>query len=272
TPGCGVCSRVLSSDPMSPPRLTTHTGTLLSLEGEWVSTRCESRQYGMFLTRWLHFLPDGASWHGQYDYYHDAMCHHSSFSLIAQGSYTGGTDSLLVQGAKDYSFQVTRLKVLPHDQATVDSMNHYSGNGCGKAHAWSVGQEQDVTSTGGCVTLGIRLPNMERDIMKMEIVHRKLHLFVGQRLLDRKPGIAYQKERPTAFQEPLVKCDQVNLDMSINTAPGGHGWAGGVALPLSSGADLFDIRSSGSQERLGLVCQLLPVVFTFILRATLLLH
>ncbi|XP_059145613.1 protein APCDD1-like [Physella acuta] len=236
----------MSSNPQYPPRLTTHAGTLLSLEGEWVSTRCESRQYGMFLTRWLHFLSDGSSWQGQYDYYHDALCRHPSFSLNAKGNYAGGTESLLVHGAKDYSFKVTRLKVVPHDQATVDSMNHYGGNGCGKPHAWAVGQEQDVTWTGGCVTLGIRLPNMERDIMKMEIVHRRLHLYVGQRLTDKKPGTVYQKERPTAFQEPLVKCDQVDLDMSINTAPGGHGWAGGIALPLSAGNDDFNLRNRGS--------------------------
>ncbi|XP_012941717.1 protein APCDD1 [Aplysia californica] len=235
TPGCGVCARIASSGPLSPPRLSSHTGTLLSLQGEWVSTRCESRQYGMFLTRWLGFLPDGVSWQGQYDYYHDSLCHKPSFSLDAKGSYAGGTSSHLVQGAKDFSFRVTRLKVTPHDSATADSMNHYSGKGCGRAHEWKVGQEQDVTWTGGCVTLGIRLPNMERDIMKMEMVHRKLLLYVGQRLVDKKPGTGYQHERPTAFQEPMVKCDQVDLDMSINTAPGGHSWVGGIALPLSAG-------------------------------------
>ncbi|KAK3765809.1 hypothetical protein RRG08_026279 [Elysia crispata] len=238
TPGCGVCSRIASSSLQYPPRLSPRTGTLLSLEGEWVSTRCESRQYGMFLTRRLHFLSDGSSWKGQYDYYHDALCKHPSFSLNAKGSYSGGSNSKLIPRAKDYSFRVTRLKVTPHDTRTAESMNHYSGDGCGKAHAWKAGQEQDVTWTGGCVTLGIRLPNMERDIMRMEVVRRKLYLYVGQRLVDRKPGTAYQMERPTAFQEPLVKCDQKDLDMSINTAPGGHGWAGGIALPLAAGSSV----------------------------------
>ncbi|GFR81975.1 adenomatosis polyposis coli down-regulated 1, partial [Elysia marginata] len=238
TPGCGVCSRIASSSLQYPPRLSIRAGTLLSLEGEWVSTRCESRQYGMFLTRRLHFLSDGSSWQGQYDYYHDALCKHPSFSLNAKGSYSGGSDSKLIPRAKDYSFRVTRLKVTPHDERTAESMNHYSGNGCGKAHAWKAGKEQDVTWTGGCVTLGIRLPNMERDIMRMDVMHRKLLLYVGQRLVDRKPGTAYQMERPTAFQEPLVKCDQHDLDMSINTAPGGHGWAGGIALPLAAGSSM----------------------------------
>lgn len=85
--------------------------------------------------------------------------------------------------------------------------------------------------------------------MKMEIARQKLHLYVGQRLLDKKPGTSYQKERPTAFQEPLVKCDQVDLDMSINTAPGGHGWAGAVALPLSAGPDDFILPASGGSSR-----------------------
>ncbi|GFN94835.1 adenomatosis polyposis coli down-regulated 1 [Plakobranchus ocellatus] len=248
TPGCGVCSRIANSSPMYPPRLSTHTGTLLSLEGEWASTRCESRQYGMFLTRRLRFLPDDVTWQGRYDYYHDALCQHPSFSLDAKGSYSGGSDSKLIPRAKDYSFRVTKLKVTPHDGRTADSMNHYSGQGCGKAHAWVAGQEQDVTWTGGCVTLGIRLPNMERDIMRMEVSHRKLHLYVGQRLIDRKPGTAYQMERPTAFQEPLIKCDQHDLDMSINTAPGGHTWVGGIALPLAAGPDT-DLDGKPLSER-----------------------
>ena len=58
------------------------------------------------LVRRLHFLSDGSSWQGQYDYYHDALCKHPSFSLDAKGSYSGGSDSKLIPGAKDYSFRV----------------------------------------------------------------------------------------------------------------------------------------------------------------------
>lgn len=236
------CKRINKSSPNPPP--TPDPTNLFTTQSHRSKSSCFSTP------RWLHFLEDESSWQGLYDYYHDAMCREPSFSLKAKGSYVGGTDSTLVKGSKHYSFKVTRLKVIPHDQATVNSLNHYDGTGCGKAHAWKIGQEQDVTRTGGCVTLGIRLPNMEEDLMKMQVSHRKLHLYVGQRLRDRKAGTAYQRERPTAFQEPLVKCDQTELDMNINTVPhGGHSWAGPVALPLLSGPDDWQeiIPSSASR-------------------------
>ncbi|KAL8616381.1 hypothetical protein ACOMHN_032235 [Nucella lapillus] len=215
---CGVCSRVSNSDVLNPPRLGVHQGTLLSLEGEWVSTRCESRQYGQFLTRWLHFLPDGQSWEGRYDYYHDAQCQLPSFTLRAKGSFAGGQESKVIRGSKAYSFKTTRLKVTARDADTVKTLNGYQGQECGAAGQWERDKEQDVTHTAGCVTLGIRLPSLEQDLLRMEAVHRKLLLYVGQRSTD-QPIRAYHHPPPSAFQAPLMKCDAQDLDMSINSLP-----------------------------------------------------
>nr|KAG5693103.1 hypothetical protein BaRGS_014053 [Batillaria attramentaria] len=215
---CGVCSRVSNSHELDPPRLGVHQGTLLSLEGEWVSTRCESRQYGQFLTRWLHFLADGQSWEGRYDYYHDALCRQPAFTLRAKGSYAGGQESEAISGSKAYSFKTTRLKVTPRDVPTAENLNRYEGSECGRAGQWKVDKEQDVTNTAGCVTLGIRLPTLEQDLMRMEAVHRKLLLYVGQRSSD-QPVRPYHVPPPSAFQSPLVKCDAQDLDMSINSLP-----------------------------------------------------
>lgn len=215
---CGVCSRIGNSHELDPPRLGVHQGTLLSLEGEWVSTRCESRQYGQFLTRWLHFLADGQSWEGRYDYYHDALCRRPSFTLRAKGSFAGGQESEVIAGSKSYSFKTTRLKVTPRDETTVDTLNTYMGGECGRAGQWKLDREQDVTDTDGCVTLGIKLPTLEQDLMRMEAVHRKLLLYVGQRSSD-QPIRPYHVTPPAAFQSPLVKCDAQDLDMSINSLP-----------------------------------------------------
>ena len=226
TEGCGVCSRVANSNDYYPPELRTHHGSIMTLQGEWVSTRCESRQRGMFLTRWLSFLSDEKSWQGRYDYYQDPLCMEASFTLFAKGSYAGGKPSSLIPNAKDYSFKVTRLKITPKDAKVTEHLNYYSGPECGKAKTWRLGVEQDVTFTNGCVTLGIQLPNIEQEILKMEVVHRKLHLYVGQRFTD-EPVRRFRDKRPTSFQEPLVKCDSVSMGMHINSVYGG-----GQVLPL----------------------------------------
>ena len=54
--------------------------------------------------------------------------------------------------------------------------------------------------------------------MRMEAVHRKLLLYVGQRSSD-QPIRAYHDPPPSAFQSPLMKCDAHDLDMSINSLP-----------------------------------------------------
>lgn len=230
---CGVCNRISSSDELDPPRLGVHQGTLLSLDGEWVSTRCESRQFGQFLTRWLHFLSDGQSWEGHYDYYHDALCRQPAFTLRAKGSYAGGHESDVIKGSKAYSFKTTRLKVTPHSVVTVNTLNTYLGKHCGQAGQWTRGREQDVTRTDGCVTLGIRLPSLEQDLMRMEAAHRKLLLYVSRRSSDH-PVRPYHVPPPAAFQPPLAKCDQHDLDMRINSLPGEEEPLSGHALSLTS--------------------------------------
>lgn len=77
--------------------------------------------------------------------------------------------------------------------------------------------------------------------MRMEAVHRKLFLYVGQRTSD-QPIRAYHVTPPFAFQAPLVKCDAENLDMSINSLPDEHAHA----LAMTS----LDKFEGDSQEHL----------------------
>lgn len=78
-----------------------------------------------FVNRWLHFLGDGLSWEGRYEYYHDALCRQPTFTLRAKGSYIGGQESEVITGSKTYSFKTTRLRVTPKDDATADTLNRY---------------------------------------------------------------------------------------------------------------------------------------------------
>ena len=95
----------------------------------------------------------------------------------------------------------------------------FQGSECGKAGYWKLGDEQDVTPTKGCVTLGIQLPNMEQDLIRMETGHHKLFLFVSQRSTNH-PIRPYYLPPPTSFQPPLSKCDSRYLKVSFNSLPG----------------------------------------------------
>lgn len=214
---CGVCDRLANADAFFPPELRHRHGTMMSLSGEWVSQRCEARPHGMFLTRRLIFPEKSHRWEGHYVFFHDPLCRDKTFTLYAQGNYAPGSASGVISGAHDYDFKVNRVKITPNDRKTTDLFNGYSGDGCGKPKSWKVNVEQDVTHTNGCETLGIRLPYIEYDLMKMEYKHWKYHLFIGQRPTDGKP-IKSPERRPTSFQAPLVKCEPMVVALAYTKA------------------------------------------------------
>ena len=96
----------------------------------------------------------------------------------------------------------------------VQYLNSYSGKGCGKANAWKLGVTQDVTSTRGCVTLGIQLPNTEYDIMKSETQNGVSYLYIGQRPSDFS-SMSVRRNMPTSFQTPLIKCGNDHPDNNL---------------------------------------------------------
>ena len=213
---CHDCSLVANSNDFYPPKLPHAVTSLPRLSGDWISRRCEVRQYGQFLTRHLTFYSDQKSWQGRYDFFKDPLCSVSSFSLSVKGSYDDDGESKVIFGAKNYRFRISRLKVTLQDKMMVNNFNFYSHLGCGIPKSWRLNIEQDVTSSGGCVILGISLPNIEFEIMKMEKVRRKLHLFIGQRPTDGK-SLSTHARRPTSFQEPLVRCKNKSIRKKIKT-------------------------------------------------------
>lgn len=182
--------------------------------GEWVSRRCETRPNGQYLTRSLSFLPDGRSWAGVYDFYKDPLCQQPYFSLDLKGNHFQEQRSDIIPSAKEYIFRTTVLKVTARDFQMVQYLNSYDGTGCGKAKAWTIGVTQDVTASGGCVTLGIKLPNIEYELMKAQNENGKTLLYVGQRPSD-FATLSVRKNRPTSFQLPLIKCESNHNDDSL---------------------------------------------------------
>lgn len=212
--GCRVCSLVANSNMFHPARLHHRHPFPLSLEGHWVSSRCETRPRGQFLTRRLTFLPDGRSWQGQYDFFSDPFCQSPKFRIAAKGRYVFENDSPFITGAMDYNLRLIRLKITPRDHKTVEIMNFYYGDKCGIPKSWKVGVTQDVTSTNGCATLGIELPKVEFQLLKLDKEHHNERLFIGHRPTEGNDMSAREK-RPTSFQEPLIKCTTLSTHITV---------------------------------------------------------
>ncbi|XP_006639797.2 protein APCDD1-like [Lepisosteus oculatus] len=203
---CPVCGAVYRSSEHRPPVLPPRPPPPLALGGQWVSRECEVRPAVLFLTRFFTFYEDRRAWEGSYQHYSDPACRQPTFTVRAAGHYARGAPSGLVQGATEFVFKVTRASVTALDPATARALSSSPEGACGRAGGWGVGVEQDVTHTGGCALLGIRLPHKEYELFKTELDHRQRPLlFIGERPTDGSSPDRPSK-RPTSYQAPLIQC------------------------------------------------------------------
>ncbi len=121
-----------------------------------------------------------------------------------------------MEGGTDYDFKITRVHITPLTEHLASNLRGTPPGTCGDRAGWRVGAAQDITPTGGCAALGLKLPLLERELLKMEEtpVGRKLLLYLGQIDTDanssngdhHRPGAAGR--RPTSYQPPLLQCRQ----------------------------------------------------------------
>lgn len=168
----------------------------------------------MFIQRRLSFYGYNQTWKGEYQYYSDSKCSTPSFKIVARGRYRPGNPSARVQGGTEYNFYVQQADIAPQSIAMVNNLNGHRFNSCGTIGSWELNKSQDVTSTKGCLGLGLRVPATEFDLVRMEIDHHGntvLHLghvdtnYKRQRLHPPHEGHA-QTKRPTSYQTPLIQC------------------------------------------------------------------
>ncbi|KAJ8260303.1 hypothetical protein GJAV_G00179420 [Gymnothorax javanicus] len=203
---CPVCARVYRSSEQRPPVLPVAPVVSLSLGGRWASRGCESRPAVLFLTRLFVFDTEHRSWEGLYQHYSDPACRQPTFAIRARGHYALSGPSNQVPGAVELVFKVTEAAVTALDRPTTKLLNASRPGRCGGAGLWEIGVEQDVTATGGCGALGIRLPHKEYELFKMELDHlQRPLLLTGERPTDGSSPNRPHK-RPTSFQPPLVQC------------------------------------------------------------------
>ncbi|XP_064485569.1 protein APCDD1-like [Ornithodoros turicata] len=204
TPGCHTCHLVAKSADQSPPQLPPKPKLPVYLSGEWLSTRCEVRPLGLFLTRLLRYYTANNSWQGEYQYFRDPNCIRPWFLLRAQGLYSHVGPSMKLHGATNYNFKLLRAQVVPQDPGISNNLNAAAEDGrC--AGPWHVNQSRDVSATGGCSLLGLAVPSIKYDVVKMEVdIYGNALLFLGD--VDTDGEATLQNHRPTSYQVPLIQC------------------------------------------------------------------
>jgi len=94
---CGkICEAVAKATEYFPPHLSgegrgyddvTAEKAGLHLDGSWASRRCESRPYGVQLTRYFQFSVRDGTWSSRHNYFSDVSCRHSLYSLDVTGMF-----------------------------------------------------------------------------------------------------------------------------------------------------------------------------------------
>ncbi|XP_033885406.3 protein APCDD1-like [Acipenser ruthenus] len=203
---CPACGIIYRSNEHQPPILPRQPDLPLELQGKWVSRECEVRPAVLFLTRYFIFQERSRSWEGYYHHYSDPACRQPTFTVHASGRYVRGPRSAAVPGGTDFVFKVTHAKVTALDRASVLMLNTSEEGTCGEAGSWTLGEEQDITGTQGCASLGITLPHNEYELFKTQLDHKQRPLlFIGERPTDGSSPDRPEK-RPTSYQAPLVQC------------------------------------------------------------------
>jgi len=95
---CGqICEAVAKATEYFPPQLAgqgrgnddvTAGRAGLQLDGSWASRRCESRPYGVQLTRHYQFSEMDGTWSSRHSYFSDVSCRHSLYSLDVSGRFS----------------------------------------------------------------------------------------------------------------------------------------------------------------------------------------
>ena len=207
TRDCPVCNALVRSKLHAPPSLPHPFPVGKDTTGSWFSERCETRPNGLFVTRRLVFGNDSVSWHGEYHHFTDEACRKPMYTIYASGTYEVETESDVISGAYHCNFRVLRAMVRADDLATAKTLRKQTPGTCGEKKRWAIGKSHDVTSTGGCLALGITVPHVEYELLRLRADHgtNRPALSLGQRPSDGALSTD-ENHRPTSFQAPLRSC------------------------------------------------------------------
>jgi len=275
---CHVCRLVAKSTEKSPPHLHARPRLPVYPVGDWVSSSCETRPIGTFLLRRMKFSDHSHGFDGFYShptfqalfyYYTDPECSSGTLTVLASGYYSAGGDSERVQGATEFDFYIQSVSITVHDESTARNLNGLKGNRCGLDGSWKVGRMQDVTSTGGCLGLGIRVPTVANDLLKMDlngVGHPQLYFGIAENPAEVAPPADQTSSsgrdlplRPTSYLPPMERCR--------SATPGDLTGEMSNDLPLMAHARIASSSSSSAADALPRLCGRLAVLLLTAARA-----
>lgn len=204
---CHLCSLISERNVKNPPHLMKKPYLPPYILGEWTSMRCEIRPMGLYLTRRFRFYSGDSTWIGEHKFYVDPFCILPKFTVTAAGHFKPSGVSTVVKGTTNFEFLIERASLTVLEQSMLTDMVHNRNCGSGP---WELGVPRELSSTNGCLQLGILIPSIQYEIVRIDVdIRGSTLLLLGQADTDNQPRTKYQ--RPTAFQDPLVHCSNLPL-------------------------------------------------------------
>jgi hypothetical protein len=227
----------------SPPHLIEKPHLPPYIYGEWVSTRCEIRPLDVYLLRHFSFYEDDSTWVGEHKFFSDPFCTYPKFIVTAAGHFSLVGPSEVMTGVSNIDFQIETASLTALDARVITEMRLPGFCGVGQ---WKVNVPKELATTNGCIYLGIFIPSVRFDVVKVEMDYQgSWLLFLGQADTNNLPTT--MSDRPTAFQLPLVKC--------------GEGISFSESLKDKLERSFY--YGSGSQRRIGKVMAVLYCLLVF---------
>lgn len=204
---CPLCSLIAGRTAKSPPHLMKKPNLPPYISGEWTSIRCEIRPMGLYLTRRFRFYSGDLTWIGEHKFYVDPFCSIPKFTATAAGHFKSSKHNPIVKGSTNFDFQIERASLTVFDRDMLDELK--PSRSCGSG-LWQLGIPRELSSTNGCLQLGILIPSIQYEIIRIDMDFRgSTLLLMGQADTDNQPRTKYQ--RPTAYQDPLIHCSELPL-------------------------------------------------------------
>ena len=97
------------------------------------------------------------------------VCLYSIFGHNSIPPCSGGS-SHFVDGGTDYEFKIKQAVITPRTEALAGQLNAAPKGTCGLRGRWAANASQDVTPTGGCQGMGLRIPLLEHDLGWLKVL------------------------------------------------------------------------------------------------------
>lgn len=267
--GCRICRLVGKSSDVYPPQLPIRPrpSAATLLPGSWISLRCETRSYGVFLTRSVRFHDDGLLWERRELHFADALCQKPRFELTVRGTYQlSEKESQVLEDASEVDIQILQISLVIRDKRLLRQVNQ--AKSCGQAEvSWELEAEHDVSVTRGCPALDVVIQPLEHDVALVDRRSQQTVLYLGQPAsssssssLSSEPSPSAgdsHGQRPTSFLPPLVRCssgrEQPRMDQ-VKRLPYVAGIPDGQTGQETSSADSDATPSAGPSPVAEMLC------------------